>query len=178
MTATKDILAFLSELGVVYSASFVPFSQSRNKKKVKLVERSLNWRVNISRGPNRLTTDYSQGIAYCPSYKQEDIYAYKRGSTSALMDEAIEFECEQGRHAGKKAAISIPPIDDVLYSLVMDYSVLDHPNFESWASDYGYDFDSRTAEKTYKACMDIALQMRVIFGDVNMEKLRELFSDY
>ncbi len=172
MTATKDILAFLSELGVVYSASFVPFSQSRNKKKVKLTERSLNWRVNISRGPNRLSTDYSQGIAYCPSYKS--------GPMSVHTAEAIEFECEEGRHAHKISIsrISIPPIDDVLHSLVMDYSVIDHANFESWASDYGYDFDSREAERIYKACMDIALQMRVIFGDVNMAKLQELFNDY
>ncbi len=170
MTSTKDILAFLSELGVVYSASFVPFSQSRNRKKVKLIERSLNWRVNLSRGPNHLSTDYSAGIAHCPSYKQ--------GPMSVALAEAIEFECENGRHASQRKAIPIPPIDEVLHGLVLDSGVIEHANFESWASDFGYDLDSREAERTYKACMDVALQMRVIFGDVNMAKLQELFQDY
>jgi len=45
-----------------------------------------------------------------------------------------------------------PTADDVLFSLVSDASGTDQP-FEDWASDLGYDDDSRSAEKVYKACL-------------------------
>jgi hypothetical protein len=171
MTDTKTLVhEFLKKLGVMYSGTFIPHSQSRNRKKVKLIEKQLNWKVNISRGPHKLKTDYSQGIAYCPSYQQ--------GPMSVHTAEALDWEVENGRHYEKNKEIELPALEDVMYSLVQDYSVLDHPTFESWAIEYGYDPDSKGAEKIYNACKDNALMLRILFGDDNVKILQELFQDY
>ncbi len=161
---------FIQKLDLMYSGVFIPHSQSRNRKKVRLTEKCLNWKVNISRGVHKMKVDYAQGLAYCPSYRQ--------GAMSAQLADDLDFEVENGRHAGQNKEIKLPELEDVLYSLISDYSVLDHPTFESWCEEYGYDFDSRTAEKTYKATKENALMLKVVLGDENINMLRELFNEY
>ena len=74
--------------------------------------------------------------------------------------------------AGNSRTIPILPNPlDVLYSLAMDSSVLDHATFESWASEFGYDTDSRSAESIYRACLEIALKLRAAMGDSGMDRL-------
>lgn len=72
----------------------------------------------------------------------------------------------------------LPDATNVIYSLVIDSSVLDHATFESWASEFGYDPDSRKGESIYRACLEIALKMRAAIGDAGMAALREAFQDY
>lgn len=67
---------------------------------------------------------------------------------------------------------------DVLYSLVMDSDVLNYGTFEYWASEFGYDADSRSAESTYRACLETALKMRAAIGDAGMETMKTAFEDY
>jgi hypothetical protein len=47
-----------------------------------------------------------------------------------------------------------------------------------WADTYGYDKDSRSGEKIYRACLEIGLKLRAMIGDQNITKLRDLFQDY
>ena len=56
-----------------------------------------------------------------------------------------------------------PKADSVLYSLASDASGAD-ATFEDFCSDYGYDNDSRTAERTWDACRETELQLRRMFG--------------
>jgi hypothetical protein len=167
---------FLKQLGIMYSGSFVPHSSSRNRKKARLTEKCLNWKLNISRGIHKMKVDYSEGIAHCPSYRQ--------GPMSAQLADDLDFEVENGRHAGQNKEIELPDLEDVLYSLVMDYCavmdycVLDYEKFEDWTAEYGYDFDSRTAEKIYEETKENALMLRIVLGDDNIKILRELFNDY
>jgi hypothetical protein len=82
-------------------------------------------------------------------------------------------------YLGKGKAIPIQPNAlDVLHSLAMDSDVLDAGGFESWASDLGYDTDSRKAEQTYRACLDLALKLRAALGDSGLSDLRNAFEGY
>lgn len=72
----------------------------------------------------------------------------------------------------------LPKLRDVVWSLIMDGNAIDHRDFEDWASDFGYDTDSRKAEATYRACLDIGLKMRNTLGESKLEKLREVYQDY
>jgi hypothetical protein len=45
-----------------------------------------------------------------------------------------------------------PTVADVLDSLASDAASVEEMSFEEWASDFGYDTDSRSAEATYNAC--------------------------
>lgn len=165
--AKQEILDVMAELKIVVASTFVPFSRSRNKGEK---DRSLNWKIRILvDGRQILETDYSSGVAHCPSYKQ--------GRMTVDMYRAIVDETENGKEGGNRKAI-LPDPESVIVCLVSDSDVLDHSTFESWAGDLGYDVDSRKAEATYRACLMIALALRVGVGEVGLVKLREACQDY
>lgn len=189
------ILATMESLGIVIASEFVPLSKSRNRdekemnsagKPSKRPRLSLNWRVTVKcNGRDLLTTDYSAGCAHAPAYK------LKAPSARCGVNDkqaAIAWECENGFRArfvpwgiskgGESATPILPDSCDVLYALVIDSEVLDFGDFESWAADFGYDPDSRAAEKIYRACLDIALKLRNGIGDAGLANLREAFTDY
>lgn len=72
-----------------------------------------------------------------------------------------------------------PKIDSVLSSLMFDASGAENASsFEDWASEYGYDTDSRKAERMYNACREISAKLRVFLGrDAYNELLRDVEPD-
>lgn len=173
--AREALQQAMADLNVTITSVFVPWSQSRSfKQGARVAERSLNWRVTVKRGDREiLTTDYTAGIAHAPSYKQ-----CVRMSLDG--ENALIHETEKGTRAKPSANLGYvyagKPIEadacDVVYSLVLDSDVIDHPSFESWASDLGYDVDSRSAEATYRACLDTALKLRAGLGEAGLQALR------
>lgn len=171
------------ELGLTMTTTFVPWSVSRNKDEKNP---SLNWKVTIHKdGRPALTVDYSAGMAHCPYFNR--IKFPHRTTVDDL--ETIKAECETGKphyffHSAGRPFLSPgkgpiePRLDDVLASLVLDAEVLDHPCFESWAEEHGYSTDSRKAEATYRACLDIALRLRAAIGEDGMVKLRQANDNY
>lgn len=164
------IEAICKRSGVVMQAEFVPFSISRNAGKW----RSLNWRVTISKAREILTTDYAQGEGHAPAYKHRD---------RAERGYMIDYELETGRRAmgvrwgsapeaygGKPLAA--PSIGDVMQSLARDSDVTEYGGFEEWASEFGYDSDSREAESIYRACLEIALKLRRGLGESLLTEIR------
>lgn len=181
-TDNSELDATIAALGLEYSARFVPQSQSRNAKEE---QPSLNWVVTLKKGRATLTTDYLQGIGYLPEAFRKHIDSLKMGSAARHRIERVAAETgKTGRFLSSlevmfsQKPIPAPSLRDVLYCLVSDASVLDHATFESWASEYGNDPDSRSAEKTYRACLEIALQLRALIGDFGIGKLQEAFQDY
>ena len=71
-----------------------------------------------------------------------------------------------------------PKLDDVFYSLSIDAEALGM-SFEDWASDLGYDTDSRSAFATYEACQKAAKQLIRITGVSarDLGKIAEAFAD-
>jgi hypothetical protein len=178
----ETLKAAVDALGLEYRAEFVPFSNSRNAKKAtKPGDYSLNWRVTISKGARSISTDYMQGIAHIPGY---------RHGTRYTVDEwdALKFACESGRTAGRPGSvlgmsmgskpIPAPELHEIMYSLSMDASALDCATFEEWAGDYGYETDSRSAEKIYRECLRIALELRAMVGDAGLQSLSDAAQDY
>lgn len=65
-----------------------------------------------------------------------------------------------------------PTLADVLDCLASDASGHDNANsFEDWASDYGYDTDSRKAEKTWRAIQRSSEQLKRTLGESAYEEL-------
>ncbi len=171
--------ATLDRLNLTTSAVFVPLSQSRNKDQK---HKTLNWRVTVRRNDKEvLTTDYSQGIGHIPNWQKLERYE-KTIDGAAHVKAAIEEGLYNpsgmgyGRIGAKK--IPAPKTADILYSLTLDASVLDHPTFESWAGDFGMDPDSRKGEATYRACLELALKLRAAVGDEGLQELQTAFQDY
>lgn len=179
-TIDRPTDASLRADGYDMRAEFVPFSKSRNAKPDKGGEiwRSLNWQVTLTRnGRDILTTDYSAGEAHCPSNKQG-------AQQTADYRARVDYELEHGKtaHEYPYAIVGgkpiLPKLADVLSSLILDSSVLDAGGFEDWAGDFGYDTDSREAERIYRACLDLALKLRAGLGETELQRLRDLFQDY
>jgi len=180
------IETYVSTLGVHYAAEFVPFNKSRNAKSAaKLSELSLNWRVTLSkRSPidgqttQQLTTDYQTGIGHIPGlpYNAHPTIHY---------DACVRHSCEHGSSYVDSSSgvirgrpLSAPALADVLYCLISDADAIEYPTYEDWASNMGYNTDSRKGEATYRACLEISLKLRALIGDGALTKLRELFQDY
>jgi hypothetical protein len=181
LTPRETLEAAIAKHNLDITTEFVPFSRSRHAGE-KLPQ--LNWRVTLHDTKAKraiLTTDYSAGMAYAPSYTGNAF----QGMTGRDM-ELVHHECEHGRPAaytngsvysvGKK---KIEPITaDVIYSLVSDASVLDYSTFENWADDMGYDPDSRKGEGIYRLCLSHALALRNAIGEAGLAELREASQDY
>lgn len=59
-----------------------------------------------------------------------------------------------------------PVIKDLFQSLSMDSAgVENNPTFEEWAREYGFDEDSRKAEKSYNTTRKIAESLKKFLGD-------------
>lgn len=178
-TPKEQIEAWAERHGVTMDAKFIPFSQSRNKEEKSP---SLNWRITLRKVFSHsdtpaafLTTDYSAGCGHCKAYQAS--IAELGHKNSMLRDGHLRNECETGTpYGGGKP--HMPSFADVLYSLSMDYSVIDAGGFEEWASEYGYETDSRKAEAIYRACLDIALKLRATLGDAAMAELSDACQDY
>jgi len=158
---------------------FVPFSLSRNAGEKYP---SLNWKVTLHcKGREFLRVDYMQGSGHAPSYKHTAILSpWEKAET-------IKKECETGKMQrwshdmgihipGPK--IAPPKLADVLHSLSIDSDALNYATFEEWASEFGYDKDSRKGEAIYRACMEIALKLRAAVGDKAIAALRDATQDY
>lgn len=180
--ARAALTALMTEHAITVDAVFVPWSKSRNAKpKPAIADRSLNWRVTLKRnGHDVYASDYSAGIGHCPSYKQ--------GRMTTDMASAITFETEHGKRAfvtasfgvvaagafgGKTKPIIVDAVD-VLSSFLLDAEAIDYPTYDDWASNFGYDVDSRKGEAIYRVCLACGLALRAHLGDTLMTQLRDL----
>ena len=161
---------------------FVPFSQSRNAGE-KFP--SLNWKVTLYKDKlpeaarfsgEIMRFDYSQGSGHAPSYKQ--------GNRSQDNVDKVAFECEHGHKSReicgsimKGAKIAPPSLADVLYSISMDADAIDFATFEDWASEFGYEKDSRKAEAIYRTCLEYGLKLRSAVGEKALAELRDAVSE-
>ena len=68
-----------------------------------------------------------------------------------------------------------PTIEGVMENLLSDASA-DQETFEDWCANYGYDTDSRKAEKTYKACVKQTKAVKRLLGK-DYEKFLEAERD-
>jgi hypothetical protein len=180
MTPREQLQQAMIDFGIVVESEFVPWSKSRSFKPdadADVRKRSLNWRVRIVKTRTAiplgapfeiLTTDYTAGIAHAPSYKIGHLLTVD-------VAKALERETETGLFRSKRIE---PDACDVMFSLVSESDAIDYATFEEWASNLGYDTDSRKAEATYRACLDTALKLRAALGEAGLERLRHACQDY
>jgi hypothetical protein len=190
-SAIRELLA---THGLTCKAEFVPYSQSDNAKPGKAGNGldkpwpSLNWRVTVEKnGRAILTTPYSAGTAHTPASKlppsrdREVLIAWE--IENGYPGAHVRFDHPQGgrgawtasRKLGSKPLL--PDAVDVFSSLALDSDVLDSPRFEDWASELGYDPDSRSAEAIYRTCLEHALALRAAIGEAALRELRDLANE-
>ena len=164
----EEIKKAIEALGLTYHAEFVPQKFSRNADSKTP---SLNWRVTISKNGTFINTDYMQGIGHIPGYQKMD-KGTKRKNEIDTVNTGKYYRRLENILPNK---VPSPELIDVLYSLTLDMEACDYCGFEDWADSFGYDSDSIEHKKIYDDCLVIAKQFKKI---VNLEEMRELFSEY
>lgn len=164
--------------GVIYNATFIPKSQSRNRDEKSP---SLNWRIQLIRNGVSYETDYMMGIGRITERERsamKQAVGYITSSGRKTLDEKriANNMAETGQIIGidnkiRLATIKPPKLESVVYCLLRDVDVLNHSSFEDWASNFGYDTDSRKACDIYHECLKTALKLKSMFGDVTLGEL-------
>ena len=70
-----------------------------------------------------------------------------------------------------------PDVASVVYSLISDYQCARDSSFEDFCFEYGYNLDSRKAEKTFKQCRATGPKLEKLLGDT-LPQLIEASQDY
>lgn len=152
-----------------YSARFEPQADLP----AKLNECRVKWSITLTRNGATMVVPYSTGIGHLKGYRQ--------GERSANYGDSVRTACRTGhspRMAKFRVAAVEPKLADVLHCLLVASDVLDYSRFEDWAAEFGYDSDSRTAERTYQQCLQQSLQFRQLYSDSERETLRHVFANY
>lgn len=72
----------------------------------------------------------------------------------------------------------LPDVVDVIACVMSEVSAIDCKDFEDWASNYGYDTDSRKAEGIYRMCVGNGLVMRASLGGAAFDELVDLCAQW
>jgi hypothetical protein len=161
----KECEKILKKLGITMEFEFVPYSKSRNKDSGYPC---LNWLVDVFRNGKKIMPkiDYSAGCALCPSYRP--FHALDR-------DTLMTMECEDGRSRGENfGEMIVPESYHVMDSILLDASSFEM-TFDEWAEDFGFDSDSRSAEKIYRGCIATAAIVRKEFSRDEIKELIDVF---
>jgi hypothetical protein len=133
------------------------------------------WSVQLHHGSASYTATYRSGVAHCQRVP------YGIGAKGPL--EPVTHDVARALKPHGKVTLSdvegyvrptAPELAEVLQSLASDASgALNAGTFEAWASDYGYDSDSRKAEKIYEACKGVHFELSRLLG---LELCAELYT--
>lgn len=146
---------------------------------------AVNWVVTLSNGRYAFSTPYSEGMGHFINlpYGQRhtlDVEAVYNEIKSGKDFATIGHQSYLYKHLSKRvsikngmAKITPPQSLDVLRCLAMDALALPQ-TFEDWASEYGYEVDSRKAYETWQQCCDTARQLYALgLSDDDLQALRD-----
>ncbi|RLI64159.1 MAG: hypothetical protein DRO67_04560 [Candidatus Asgardarchaeum californiense] len=169
MTDIKAIEKLLNDTNVKLECTFKGKTDDRPDQ--------LNWNISVIIADRVYSTVYSQGVGHIPGYK----FRLRR----TLADRDLEvYAVDTGKYYDLKYPhikknLPKPTLVDVMHSLILDSSVvINYCDFEEFASDMGYDTDSRRAEQTYNACLKIGIFLQATLGKDTIEQLQGLYQDY
>lgn len=171
--ATKTLAEALQDFEI--DCTYVPYTGTTIKGA------TLSYSIVLKyRGREILTTPYQMGIGHIPGWMHKMAHTvFEVAQTLALLKKGSgSLKNRHGQLAYTVGAPIRPTVADVMYSLINDADVLQYPGLEAWAREVGFDPDSRKAEATYRACLDIALKLKNGIGDDTFEGLVKVFIDY
>jgi hypothetical protein len=174
----KERLAILAPLGLTLHAHYVvpspaerfyPMTSPDGKTPASM----FHYRVTLSRPDGRtFTIDYRMGLGHItvtPTSRPRHAHDRAHAVRQLWYGTTPEWPIRATRKA--------PELLDVLHSVVLDSEGV-HAPFETWADEYGYDVDSRSAEATYHACRRIANEIRRLLSPAEFAIVQTAVAGY
>lgn len=140
----KQAEEFLQKTGTTFSAEFVKHGKHFTDEK------------------------YSRDIYTCELRRGDRFYIFQFGQS---LKESITPEHRKQIKNRKKELEKLKPTAYDVLACLQKYDV---GTFEDFCSEFGYDADSRKAEKIYKAVLDEWRNVQILFSDEELEELREI----
>jgi len=186
MTTTETMAEFVARLGITMESK--PQPNNPNADADTWSKDASHWLCLLSReGAPIMPVPFSQGAAHRRWKKHPDTWScrhargavdadfkrlgYKAGASAMhvrpqiQVDKWILAECTEP---------TPPDAATVLDCLASDSSSYDNArNFDDWCSEFGYDSDSRKAERTYRICGEQAKALRHFLGNDEYRHLLE-----
>lgn len=166
-TYEQQAIDFLAKTNTTFSAKFLKngkhFDDDKDNRDI--------YEIEISRGNRSYKFNFGQSI-----YNSGKWHIKYHGLKMFNDDAAAKKFClvtagyMWPRDAKRNENFAAPTPYDVLACLTK----YDPGTFENFCSEYGYDTDSKKAEKTYKAVVSEYENMQKFFSDSELELMREI----
>lgn len=137
------------------------------------------YRITLTRGKRSYTFNFGQSIA-CSGFK---VYVTNTGKQMNNLSALSGLVYCKNRKEAKilvqnKITLTGLTVEDreqpTVYDVLSCLTKSDPDTFENFCSEYGYDEDSRTAEKIYNAVLDEWKNVCALFTDEEIEQLQEI----
>jgi hypothetical protein len=171
----QKAIKFLKSTNTQFNAEFLRFGKYFSDDK----EGRDIYKITLTRGNRVYSFEFGQSINKSGEYKvakhlENKIWCEQTtgGKKSLTANEFKKLKYIQGieRDILKNENFSAPNEYDVLACLTK----YDPGSFENFCSDFGYDVDSRKAEKIYLAVKDEYLNVTRLFNDEEIQILLEI----
>ena len=163
---------FLKATGTTFEAHFL-----RNGKHFADDEANRDiYKITLKRGTRVYSFDFGQSIIHSQYYQDRikgrtyTTDGKARTGNYKILDMAKYIRGYSYGDAPKLVNGTPPTAYDVLACL-QKYDV---GTFENFCSEFGYDTDSKRAEKTYKAVCEEWLNVQTLWNDIEIEQLQEI----
>lgn len=167
----QTMIEELLQAGMMFSARYVPPSERDEPDEADWEH--FAWRIRLDFNGQTFRTIYRAGTAHVTGAAESALRAHGWNGFRHTVDSRRCLDGIIERGAGAKT----PGPVDVLPCLVSDaFAALDAGDFEEFAREYGYDLDSRKAERSYRGCVKTALKLRRMFGE-KLDAMREAFAE-
>lgn len=190
-TTTENTLEQLTELGFSLETLSGPTGEVDTDKETAWPHIAYTVALNF-KGKRCLTTPYKLGVGHVDPKKIRTGTTLAAARGFSIDDESLlmtwqskpgaQFK-DKARWADVAAKVAKwqkvqPTLSDVLHSLLSDGDAFfNAQSFEDWASDFGYDADSRKAEAIYRACDAIGRKLAATVPEDVLSKAREIVRD-
>lgn len=172
-------LQFATDHGLTMKVAYVGVAaDQRSTHKPDTRELSQPWRhflwaCTLKFQGRTYSTEYRLGLGHC---KRVPLLSSHKAPREAVTTEIARALKPYGRVsiADTEGYVipTAPSLSDVLQSLASDArGALNARDFEDFCGEYGYDTDSRSAEKVYAACTQVHLELYKLLGGSLYEQL-------
>jgi hypothetical protein len=140
------------------------FGLELTAKYLGIAEKMFRWELTLKRGDRAYTFPYGCGFAHC-----------KPGNGGRQPNQKVTLEIARAMKPFGKVSVAdlegyvtptAPDLRNVMECLQSDANCGAYMLFGDFASEFGYDPDSRAAEKTWRACQEARGQLqRLLVAD-------------
>ena len=181
-TYLKQAKNFLNSTGTTFEAEFLKYGKHFEGDKVK---RDI-YKITLKRGSREYTFNFGQSINCSMQWIPKSIYGgnlWRKANCQRLEGENLFKALGRLNIFGQGINTIKSDLDFVKnenFSEPTEYDVLacltkyDPETFENFCGEFGYDEDSRKAEKTYHAVKDEYNNVAMLWNEEEMEQLTEI----